>query len=318
MVVRYEAKTTIELSENERDQFRSLFRDVFGKAKTDERFRRQFLGTTTGYSYHALAFDEVSRLVGAYSVVPQRYSLGGRQTLLGLIVDTMVSPDYRNNPLMTMKLGSMLDVIMRKDGVVGIFGFPNDNVYEYSKKVMRFRDVGVLDFLVLPLRPGGFSGYVQALDRVGPSMARGVARCLRWFASGFPTKKHIEKVNDTCFQENRYGSEHRFLHGPAKATSVYSIHNEGAKRVAYIVDVHPFSPRNLYSAFADVIDAEGSSVDAIAYCGNSARWSPLRVPRFILPRQLRMVGRSLVSSLDEEKFFSLKHWHVNLSDFDVR
>jgi GNAT acetyltransferase-like protein len=317
MKLEYEVKKTTEFSDSDKEQFLSLFQQVYETPKAVRRFEQQFLNTPVGYSHHALAYDDTD-LVAAYTIVPQRYRIGGVETLLGLSVDTMVASSCRRDPLITARLSGMLEPQLREESMAAILGMPNDNFYEYSKRLMRFRDIGVLDFLVLPLRPGSFASILKPLNWTVPKVAPRIVGCFGWASPAGNDGAYVEKVDDDGFRRARYDHRHVWLENSGDCDVVYSLHPESGKTVAYIVDVVPFDSRNLYRAFASVAEATRKSADIVAYCGNPSFFSPLRVPQPILPRHLRLIGKLLDTRLDEKRFFSLHHWHVNLSNFDVR
>lgn len=83
-------RKTTELTEEEIFSFCQLFEEVFvGHVKSVEYFKREFLNTSLGYSYHALMFDG-NKMVGANSLIPCDYVYKGEHVLMAFSVDTMI------------------------------------------------------------------------------------------------------------------------------------------------------------------------------------------------------------------------------------
>ena len=147
-------RKTTELTEEEIFSFCQLFEEVFvGHVKSVEYFKREFLNTSLGYSYHALMFDG-NKMVGANSLIPCDYVYKGEHVLMAFSVDTMIKKGYRD----FFNLKDLIDLIedeARKTGIFFVFGFPNDNAYPILKKGIKYKDIGKMYTYVLPYRIGG-------------------------------------------------------------------------------------------------------------------------------------------------------------------
>ena len=120
----FKPKKTNELTGNEMSQICDLFYNVFNKEKKIYDFKRQFLNTHLGYSYHSI-IEVDKRIVGINSIIPYRYNFFGNEKLFTLSVDTMIKKEYRSLPLFTQMTKAVYK-LAQEDGVSLVFGFPND------------------------------------------------------------------------------------------------------------------------------------------------------------------------------------------------
>jgi len=316
--VEYVFKKSTELSPEEKDQWLALFSAVFGKTRTTADFDRIFLQAPLGYSYHTLLLRD-SLIVGAFNAIPYRYTYFGRETMIALSVDTMIHPDCRDNPFHMKKMAQNAHQKMALDGIPAVIGFPNHNYYEYEKRVVRSRDIGKLDFYVLPLRLGNVLGRCRRLLNI-------LWLPVLWLILSIRTQvtkvcdSPIAKVDDDQFRRQRYTDDHKILalSGGAECVSRCYVEKNGST-AAYILDVTPMSPANL-SAAVRAVRREYREADIIIYVGH-LDFRPCnlsRLPEKLHPQQINMTGKLLQEGVLDERFFKLENWQINIANFDVR
>lgn len=318
VAVEYVFKRSGEFTPVEKQQWLELFSTVFGKRRSLVDFDRLFLQTPTGYSYHVLMLRD-GQVGGAFNAVPYRYHYFGREHLLALSVDTMINPDFRDNPFHMKKMAQLCHQRMAVDGIPAIIGFPNRNYYEYEKRAIRSRDIGRLDFYVLPLKGGNvFRRWKRTLNLLWAPVA--------WLMlkRGSETRRGreypIRKIDDEQFRQQRYTSDHRFLSLAGGAECVCRSYVEKNGSVAsYLIDVIPMNPANFSLAVKAVCQAFPNA-DIVIYVGK-LEFQPcnlFRLPWRFHPQEINMTGKLLQEGVLDERFFAMGNWQINIANFDVR
>jgi len=311
-------KTTDQLPESEREQMCDLFLRVFNKNMTKDTFDRKFFHTPRGHSYHGLMLHEEA-IVGAMSAVPGRYKFFDEERIFALSVDTMIDPAHRGGGHV-LKMADLVHQGLVQDGVPFIFGFPNERFYPIQKRLLRYEDIGELDYYVLPLNIGAVVRKLKWLNRLSRSFCRCALR-FSWIPSDSQIRYNIAKVADAQFERHRYDGSYNRITLAEGAVCYYKIcEEEGGIRTLYIIDVIPPTPAFLTRAVKQVFEAALGAVDVIIYVGKlpskpAGLW---KVPDSRKPRRIRMTGKTLIPGLVDSSVFDIKNWRVNISDFDVR
>lgn len=312
-------KRTCELSSLEKEQFCLLFARVFPRTLSLAEFTRKYLCTPLGWSHHSLMFaDDI--LIGAYNLIPYTYSFFGRSVLFGLSVDLMIAQEHRGGPFNLLRMATMAEKAVARDGVAFVFGFPNQNAYEFTRRVLGWTDIGKLDFYVLPWNIGAVIPQLGWSDSLSRTAVRGLLSISRpmWQPDG---DFAIQKTADACFHQHRYDGQHNLLHLRRDGACVYRICREDNRmRVAFLIDVTPLTPRCFTAAVRAVHGAAANHADVLLYVGRLP-FRPggcLRVPSRWEPRQIRLCGKVLRPEIVDERVFNIVNWNVNLSNFDVR
>ncbi len=312
-------KTTDELSIIEREQFRELFSRVFGKEISSCEFERKYICTPLGYSYHGLMFSE-EKLVGAYNIVPYWYDCYGIRMLFGLSTDMMVAEEHRGGPFNIVKMVHLVYEGLKRDNIGFVFGFPNNNAYQFTKRILKWNDIGELDFYALPiniaaLKPG--LGWVNAITRLCAGSFARIPRIQREVHTNF----NVQKVNGGVFEEHRYDNQYEVINLPSGGKCLYRIYTEDdGVRTLYIIDIMPLAPKNFLGAMREIHAIADKYADLILYVGKLP-FRPaglIRIPRSKQPRRIMMCGKVLDSQSVDEGVLHIENWNVNVSNFDVR
>ena len=135
MNLKYIAKKTNELTENERSRICTLFEQVFEKEFSSKRFDGKYKAPVGGNSYHGLALSEDGEIAGCTATIPFVYDYFGQEKVFGLVVDSMIGPAFRKSIFALKKMFDQSAELMKNDGVSFVFAVPNDNAYQYWLKI---------------------------------------------------------------------------------------------------------------------------------------------------------------------------------------
>jgi hypothetical protein len=312
-------KRTCELSLAEQQQFRQLFTRTFGKPLTQEQFERKYLGTPLGYSHHGLMYAE-GQLVGTYNLIPYLYHSFGAQRLFGLAVYLMIATEHRGGPFSISEMARLVYAGAKQDGVGFVFGFPEDFLYPFQKRVLCWRYIGDLHFYALPINIGAIVPRLKWANRLSRLCAGGLVR-LPQRKSSPPPQFAVEKVCDAAFEAYRYDRRHVTddLGGGGKCT--YTIHTEkNGVKTLYIMDVLPLAAEFFARAVRHVYEIAVRRADVVLYIGRLP-FRPLglvRVPRSKQPFRIRLCGRILDPQLVDERVFLMENWSINTSNIELR
>jgi hypothetical protein len=311
-------KRTDQLLGSEQEQMRDLFLRVFNKKMTRDAFERKFFHTPKGYSYHGLMLCEKT-IVGASSAVPKRYKFFGEELIFSLSVDTMIDPKCRGG-CHFIKMINLVHQGLINDGIPFIFGFPNQRFYTAQKRLLKYEDIGELDYYVLPLNIGSVVRKLKFLNGLSQAFCKLATRFCR-IPKNSKIKYDIVKVVDKQFERHRYdGSYSRIDLGEA-AECIYKTYEEDdGIRTLYIIDVVPLTTVSLARAVKQICLTAVKTVDIIIYVGKlpsrpAGLW---KVPDSKKPRKIRMTGKILIPDVIDSSVFNMNNWSVNISDFDVR
>ncbi len=312
-------KKTADLTEFEKSSICKLFLKTFDKPMTIELFDKKFLKNELRNSYHSLLVNEDEKIVGCYSSIPQLYEYFGSNVVFGLSVDTMIDSSYRGNPYTLKKLANKLYAFMKSDGVSFVFGFPNDNIYLVRKKLLKWKDIGKLDFYVLPIRIGTIVPSLKLFEYV--------SRLYAYLVNIFPGRAklekyvfHIVKNRDPAFITYRYDDTYKKSEIDSSSYFVYKNFNENGIVTAYIIDVYPLTKANFNIAVRNIYLSENDAVDLVVYVGSLpfSSYKAVRVPSKYHPKIVHMSGKILDNKIVDERVFEISNWNVNLSNYDVR
>ncbi len=312
-------KRTNQFSECEREQFRSLFRRVFEKELSGDEFERKYTQTPLGYSHHGLMLAE-GKVVGAYSLVPYRYRYFGEERLFGLSVDAMVDREHRAGPFNLANMARCVYEEAARDGVVFAFGFPNDQAYLFTRRILKWTDMGDLEFYAIPINIGALHSslaWANPLSRLCAAVLTHMPRRSATTPVMFP----IEKVRDEAFHAHRYDEQHGVLRLRHGEDCIYRCYKEdNGARVLYIIDVAPLTAAGFAEAVGRLHGLAASCADLMLYVGRLpfGFQGMFRLPASRRPRRIRMCGKILAPESIDQRVFQIQHWNINISNFDVR
>ena len=139
------------------------YNEVFRRTFPKGHFEHKYLYSNEGYSYHALLTDTLGEVVGGCTVIPCRYKRYGEEIMIGLAVDVFIRETHRTDPLMLRKMYFELKKVLGRENIVAVIAVPNATAYPYWKTVVKWKDVGYINYWMLPVRAGqilGKQGFV--------------------------------------------------------------------------------------------------------------------------------------------------------------
>jgi hypothetical protein len=313
-------KKTTELTETEQSEILALFNTVFGKTRPVTHFRNQFLNNPLGYSYHSIII-ETGKIVGCDSYIPSYYTVDGQRLLFANAVDTMISKPYRDFVNLYDMVTEVHDY-MKKDGVICVYGFPNDIAYPVFHKSKLMKDIGILTTYCLPYRIGGIKPALKVFNCFSQLFAKLYAVCNGLFASRkvyrFAIEKEAQTYNATRYK--RLDGDYKIIHLNEQDGFVYKLMEyEGVKSV-FLIDVFEKSAANFNRAIGYILKNHSREFDILLYVGRLPfKCSGLiKLPEKMSPKRFHFNGEILKKEkIDKKQFFDIDNWDVNLSNYDL-
>lgn len=310
----YIVKKTTECSKSELLEMNNLFNEVFDKQRTLEEMLGQYTKNYFGYSYHSL-FIEEGRIVGMNVYVPHYYKINGKKVVVANSIDSMIQKQHRD-------FFNFLDIVqtayeyMQKEGVVLMYGYPNDTSYPILTKGKLAKEVGRMYTYCLPYRIGGIKKELFFLNWAS------MAVCWIWVyistlissskVHKFIVEKDLNSFNDTRYLHNNgeYIKEDGF---------VYKIMNFDGYRTAFLIDVYEKSAKNYCRAVKKMLKDEGKNFDILLYPG----YLPfgvngmIKIPHRFEPKHFPLVCKLFNKNYQCNELWDIKNWDTNLSNYDL-
>jgi len=313
-------KKTSELSESEISEICDVFEKVYeGNSKSISEFRSEFFNTILGYSIHVLIFDG-KEIVGANSYIPFTYYIDNTKRLFALSVDTMILEQYRDYDNI-FKLWALGRKILKEEGIAFLFFFPNENSYPIGIRGFRDKDVGDLSIYILPYKISAVKPKLRFLDII----SRLTCRMIVIFSLISKNNRIIEyRIHKDREEFNK--ARYKWFNGDyeivqqADFSFVYRIINYTGIDTAFLMDVNPMSKRNFDKAVRIMYKNSHKQFELALYVGNLSfsPFSMFKLPKKYEPKKFHFIGSILDKSLiDSDVIFNLRHWDVNLSNYDL-
>ena len=319
----FQFKKTNEFSSQEIKEICDLFFEVFKKEKTIVEFNKQFLNTILGYSYHGLLKNDENEIVGCYTSIPVKYHYYDKELIFALSVDTMIKEEYRGNPFTLKKLSNLVYDSLKSDNVPFVFGFPNDNVYLVRQKILKWKDVGQLDYFILPINIGAIKTNFKFLNPISKLFSKILLSFIHINLIDSKKSKNIEKVTNSEFMNYRYsllGGNYSIIDGKDNRLFdfIYKVEEYENIKTAYIIDINNLNKSRFDNAVKNIFKCE-KDIDVILYVGK-LDFKPktlFKVPKKLIPKTVYMSGKVLDSSIISDDIYDIENWNVNLSNLDV-
>lgn len=311
-------KKTFELSIAEKEQMVNLFNAISEKNRSVNAFEEQYSHNSFGYSYHALLVDD-DKVEGCSSYIPNHYVMNGEKKAFCNGVDTMVSRPYRDFfNLYDMIIGAY--DYMRKDGILLVYAFPNDNAYPVYKKSKLYFEIGRLDTYCLPYRIGGVKPKLKILNPLSILFSEVLVFITSIFSSNKIYGFLIEKGES--YYKTRYkwfGGEYEIIDKDG-VYFTYKVRLHEGIRTAFLIDVMPKSAKNINKAVRYMINKEKSNFDLMLYVGKLPfrNIGLIKIPRKFEPKNFNFAAKILDERyIDRNLVFGMSNWDVNLSNYDL-
>lgn len=312
---------TSEWTRQEWTSYIDAFNEVFGKDFSHSYFFSKYTHVEGGNSFHALLKSDTGEVVGACSVIPCRYRRGDTPFLLGLVVDVFIREAYRTDPLMLRRMYKRLCALLRENEIVAILAVPNATAYPYWKNVVKWKDVGDIDYWVLPLRIGNFLGKLRFLNICSLLYAYSALFISSLFLLlNRHSRQYAYRIDSNdAFLRHHYEGD-CVIHENDNSFYAYRLVDEDRIKTAYIYDAvkdGKFSFHVLLKCTKSIFRAKP---DLIIYVGKMGCLQTLfiKVPRRFEPKRLPLMCDMIKDQDQYLDIFQIKLWDFGLKNYDVR
>lgn len=317
-------KTSRELTEIEWATYTSSFDEVFHKGFPEAHFYQKYMLTIDGRSYHALLLEN-DTVVGGCTVIPYNYHFGDVLRRIGLVVDVFIIEKNRTDLWALFSLYNELKRELINNGIVMTVAIPNDIAYPYWKNVVKWKDIGFLEYHALPVKVGNVlkrgGKLLNYVSRFGCRLLISISYLIRSSEKG-----HSIRINreDDIIERQRYTDNHKTLIVKRSKFSYCIVDEEGIK-TCYLIDFYDIWNKNkdvesLRNAIKYIYKNE--QIDLIVFVGKLAFFQLLlfKVPYGYQPKKLYFTADILISdSLDgKQDVFNIADWDFGLFNYDVR
>lgn len=315
---------TNEISDVEWDAYVNGFNTVFNKEFEKDHFIHKYTAFC-GYSYHSLLIEGNSRVVGCVTVIPQRYLKGTKQIVNCLAVDVFILESFRTDPLMLRKMYSQLKELLLKDNVTSVIAVPNDIAYVYWKNIVKWKDVGLIDYWILPVKIESIIPKLKLLRNISKIFVKFLLLVNLFLSYIYNSSQKISKyelVVDDLYRSNRFNSKHKTI-VKNNIRFTYAIYNENGTQTAYLIEVselNRISYRSLVKAISYIFKNE--NIDLIVYVGKLKLVQALiiKVPSKFQPKKLPLMC-DIINKKNKDLYndmYDINNWNFGLLNYDVR
>lgn len=313
------AKTTIDLSEKEWCELTCAFNIVFKKKLSTDYFKSKYFGSSLGYSVHGMLIND-DQVVGMFTAIPRDYTHNGNELTIALGCDAFILKEHRKDEYFLKQMADVVTAKLKEKNIYHCISIPNKSAYPYWKYYGGWKDIGRLNYYILPLRISKLIGRYRVLDIFSFWVLKAIISLSSILAFSKKSKNNkIKLKKDTAFLNQRFISDYNIKELPNEGKYIYRIYDEDNIRTAYLIDCYPSSKRNISKALKQIIKDTEGELDIILFVGklDNTPFFFFKVPRKKEPRIQPLIGLSLDNSIDKD-FFSLASWDVNLANFDNR
>jgi hypothetical protein len=294
---------------------------------TKEKLLIAYQSNPFGYSYHSVCRDE-DRIIGFNTIIPYYYYHNNQKIILGLSCSTFVTKEYRKDIFIYHDMHVALQKYCVKRNLIAFIGVSNKNSYQYSLKFLKSREIGSLNYYILPIRGAKivkkdnltllnwFSLFGVLCSFLVNYLIISLCNC-----KGRQTPYRI--VNDESFYQTRFMADKYKTVKKGDKQAWYRIINEDGIQTAYIMDFSEKNRRSVHSLIWiswHIFLKE--KVDMIMYVGtmNMNQLLLLRVPKKFEPKKLPLTY-NLLKVKNHEEFSDMqdvKNWDFGLLNLDVK
>lgn len=313
--------TTTEWTEQDWATYTVGFNEVFKKEYPPSFFQKKYINVKDRNSYHALLEDEKEGVVGGCTILPCQYERNGEIFLIGLAVDVFIRESYRSDPLMLRRMYKQLKSILIEKGVVAVVAVPNATAYPYWKNVVKWKDIGTINYWMLPVRIGNILNKWSFLNCISLLYTYTVTSfsVLTSICNASTSNYTYRILPEDEFLQHRYEGDYT-IYKDNIYFYVFRIMNEKGIKTAYILDATKYGMRSSKALLKAVRHILQSKVDLVLYVGKMGCFQTLffKAPKKVEPKLLPLTC-DLMS--DEDKYtdiYQMDEWDFGLKNYDVR
>ena len=305
-------------------KYTESFNCVFEKNFTAEFFKRKYLARDGSQSFHALLKSDTGTLAGACSAMPMTILNNSGKIRAALLVDVFILKEHRTNPLTLMKMYRRLVRKLKECGIEAVIAVPNATAYPYWKNIVKFSDIGDLDYWILPLKVGNILKkfhFLNPLSKFISSILVSLSKALAAFSKGKSNTSYSFSIEtDDEYLTRRFPSDKYTRTRKGDCEYCYRICNENGVLTAYLMYFMENSHKTHQALNAAIEDMMGENPDIIIYVGKIPflECALLKLPQQFEPKRLPLMIDWLPESGQPDGIFDVGKWDFGLSNYDVR
>lgn len=317
-------KTSEELSQQDWETYITGFNEVFNKAETIKSFQHKYLNTIDSHSYHSLLINN-DEIVGACTVIPYQYKVGQTIEKIGLAVDVFIREQFRTDLMSLYFMYKKLKAGLISRGIVMVVAVPNEVSYPYWKNVVRWKDVGLLQYYALPVKAGNVLRKATSITNFFSGIFSKSLLFISYFTNSSEKRLpvRIDRSN-SIIEKQRYTSDHKLIKD-SKSFFAYRVVNEEGFNACYLIDFYNTDnckkdAQSLRKAIKYILQSE--QIDIIIFVGklNLFQFLLFKVPYKFEPKHLFFTADILIPEKisNNELIYNISNWDFGLFNFDVR
>jgi len=316
--MKFITKTTAELTVEDLSQLCDLFLSSFKRKVSADWFKRKYTSTVPELScFHGFMINGDHQIVGAMTIIPFKYQFFKEEAIFGNLIDLMIHPDHRKNIL---NFKCIYDNLLEsaKLRIDFLYAVPNPNSFLYFTKILRWVEIGKLNYYFWPLKLSKITKLPPCVDTLFTPFGS-LAQNVIFPIKNMKIETGIKKVYSEIFFKYRYPRRYKIIQ-ENNNKAWYDIVDEKGTITAYIIDVVPQESAWFSKVIKTIHKEEKHNIDVILYISNKGMRSPniIKVPKKYEPRPLPLTGKIINTVKIDERIFEPANWTFNLSDFDVR
>ena len=319
-----EIKKTTEWVLEEWKTYTQSFNQVFHKTFNIDDFKHKYYNTIDGISYHSLLKVE-ENVIGSCTIIPYEYYVNNDIVRVGLATDVFISENHREDPYSLYRMYKMLKKELVLNDISVIIAVPNDTAYPYWKNVVKWKDVGYLNYYALPIRLGNVTSKFPKVLNIISLLSIKTILPLSYLI------KSIEKLvpvridrSKSIIEKQRYTSNHVIISVENLFFS-YRIVNEDGIKTCYLIDFYNTrkgkkDANSLRRCIKYIFYNE--KIDLIIFVGQLRFFQFLlfKVPFKKEPKHLYFMTDILKTEKlsNPELILNMSNWDFGLFNYDVR
>lgn len=298
------------------------FNETMHRNFSSDFLMNKYTAVYKGYSCHAMLVSDNGDLVGGATVIPCYYEREGERFVCGLAVDVFIRVAYREDPLALRRMYKKLVPLLHEEGVVAVMAVPNATAYPYWKNVVKWKDVGYINYWMLPLRAGkilGKKGVVGGILNLGSMCYFGFVYAVSAITSLIDCKDKKYRYS-ICKNDPYYVSKFKSDSYIKNEGYIYKIEDEDGVKTGYVIDAEKNGRRSARVLFRCISDIMKNHVDIILYVGKLSFFQTLmlKVPRKFEPKLLPLTCDLISKDEKYKDMLDINNWDFGLQNYDVR
>jgi hypothetical protein len=315
---------TDQISADLWNSYLNNFNLVFKKEFDLKHFQNKYKSHNKN-SYHSFLIANETDVVGALSIIPMKYNIDGLRRNIGLVVDLFVLSEFRNDPLVILKLYLELKKLIKKSEISIIVAVPNINSVSYFTNILKFKKIGNLKYWIFPVNVGNIKLNKNKLINYLSNLISRINLALNYPLSILVnSSRNNFKISldlNSNFIKNRFSGPYK-IYNKNNYQIYYRIFIEDGVNIAYLIHFEYKNKTNYISLWHAVnFIKKNEEIDLILYVGPLPFFQLLlfKVPKFLEPKNLPFIYENInFASHNIDLINDFKNWNFGLINYDVR